>query len=208
VRTVFPLALLIFAGGCDLFASTPEIPTAEDMRLSAAASDGAFAAADEVCVGDGDISDSLARATEAGWKQFEPPDGSMMSKLRAASLEGFEYPSPEIVLLRKNENRAEVVLFQLPTLRGSEYIHHCDVIERTATQLDEGALRAWAAVPIETRQVDDSPVYFDLKGGRFASNVGGKATASYVPRGSDPRWPAEGLMISFMRSNLRPKGEN
>ncbi len=203
MRSVFPLSLLVLAAGCDLVASAADVPTAEDLRQSAAASDGAFSAADEVCVGDGDLSDTLARATDRGWREFEPAEGSMMSKLRAAYLEDGE-PRDEVVLLRKNENRAQVLLFQTNTLLGSEYIHHCEAIEQGAAGLDERALRSWAAVPIETRQVDDSPVYFDLKGGRFANNIGGKATAYYLPRSTNPRWPSEGLIVSFARSNLSP----
>lgn len=189
-----------------MFAANPGTPAAEDMQASAAARDGAFAAADEVCVGEGDISDSLARATRAGWSQFEPPQGSMMSRMKAAYLDGGDVPRPEVIFLRKNENRAEIVLFQLTTLLRSAYMHQCDVIERTAANLDEAALRSWAGDPIETRQVDNSPVYFDLRGSRFANNVGGNATAYYVPPGSGSQDFGEGLIVSFSRGS--PENQN
>mgnify|MGYP003575688803 CR=1 FL=1 len=208
VRLLLPLALCIassLVAGCERFGEpSAQVPTPEELQKSASAREGAFAAADEVCVGEGGLAESLARAIDRGWKAFEPAEGSMMSRLRQAYLEGGDVPRPDVVLLRKDRNRAQILLFQLTTLRGTRYIHNCDVIEQAAEGLDEEVLRSWAAVPVEARQIGDSPVSFDLKGGRFASNV--SASAYFVPRGGTGDWPAEGLIVSFMRSN-RPAGQ-
>ena len=157
-------------------------------------------------MGDGDITDSLARAKKAGWNQFEPLPGSMMSKLREMYSDSDDLGRGKVILLRKNQNRANILLFQKTTLTGSKYIHECNVYEEAAAGLDEKALRTWAAVPIEIRQVEDSPVYFDLVGGRFA-NSGSVSATVYFSRGSSSEVD-KGLIISLMRSNLSPKEEN
>lgn len=111
---------------------------------------------------------------------------------------------PEVIFLRKNANRAEIVMWETRTLTRSDYIFQCEVIDRNATGLDQAALEDWAKVPIEVRQTGDSPEYLDLKGGRFAEGGGGKATAFFT----DERKPNQiltGLQISNFRSSFPEK---
>lgn len=116
-------------------------------------------------------------------------------------LDGPTFDRPEVVLLRKNSNRAEIAMWESTTLSGSDYIFHCEVVEESAEGLDRAALGEWAGVPIEERQVDDSPVYYDLKGGRFADGLGGGATAYFSSNLSEFE-TLRGLIVSTVRSSF------
>ncbi len=107
--------------------------------------------------------------------------------------------------MRKNSNRAEIAMWEVKTLTGSDYLFHCEVVEENAPGLDLQALKAWAQVPIEIRQIDDSPEYHDLAGGRFAKSGGGKATA-YFASSRGPRQTLSGLIVSNFRSSFPEEG--
>ena len=187
---------------CDQPAATPD---ADDFAASASAEDGAFQAFDEACLGSGDLADVLPRVEAEGWSEFTPPEGSPLADYRELLLEGPAFDRPEFAFLRKNENRATIVLVEIRTLRGDNYIFHCEVYEEAAAGLDMAALEDWAQVPIETRQIDDSPEYQDLTGGRFRNGLGGNATAYFADQRSEYQ-PVAGLIISTDRSNMTLEG--
>ena len=180
-------------------------PSPEDLAAAATADAGAFEAFDEACLGEGDLSVSLPRAKEKGWIEFTPPAGSMMDKHREMLLDGPAFDRPEVVLLRKNSNRAQIAMWETTTLSGSDYIFQCEVVEPDAEKLDLAALKAWANVPIEERQIEDSPIYYDLMGGRFAHGGGGRATA-YFTTGNGPRETLSGLNVHTFRSSFPEEG--
>lgn len=195
-------ALLAAASSCGQ-APTPE---AADLAAAATADAGAFEAFDEACTGVGDLSESLPKAKQKGWIEFTPTDESTLDDYRKMLLDGSPLDRPEVVLLRKNSNRAEIVMWETRTLSGSDYVCNCDVLERSAPGLDLNGLKNWAKVSIEARQIDDSPEYQDLLGGRFANGAGGKATA-YFASERGPNEPLQGLVITIARSSFAPKGK-
>ncbi len=150
---------------------------------------------------------SLPRAKESGWIEFTPPSDSMMGKHREMLLDGPPFDRPEAIFLRNNFNRAEIAMWETRTLLGSDYIFHCEVVEADATELDLSALEAWAKVPIVERQIDDSPVYYDLNGGRFADGLGGDATAYFSSELSEFQ-TLRGLILSTNRSSFSDEEVN
>ncbi|MDN3645067.1 hypothetical protein QWY75_02465 [Pontixanthobacter aestiaquae] len=175
------------------------------MAIAAKADQGSFEAFDEVCLGTGDLEASLPRAKEKGWAEFSPAADSMLGKHKEMLLDGPAIDRPEVVLLRKNSNRAEIIMWETRTLSQSDYIFNCEVVEEKAPNLDLDALKEWANVPIEERQVDDSPIYYDLVGGRFADSGGGRATA-YHTTGDGPRETLSGLNVHNFRSSFPEEG--
>ena len=182
-------------------------PSEDDLASAAAAGAGAFEAFDEACLGEGDLSASVPRAEDQGWTEFTPSSDSMMGKHREMLLDGPVFDRPEVVFLRKNSNRAQIALWETRTLSGSDYIFHCEVVEADASELDLTALQEWAKTPIEERQIDDSPVYYDLKGGRFADGIGGDATAYFSSNLSEYQ-TLRGLIVSTNRSSFSEKEVN
>ncbi len=176
-------------------------PTAAELAAAADSDLGAFEAFDENCFGVGDLNASLSEAKQQGWVEFTPPADSVLEKHRDMLLDGPVFDRPEVVFLRKNSNRAQVVMWETRTLSRSDYIFHCEVVEETASTLDLAALEEWTNVPIEVRQIDDSPEYHDLVGGRFANGGGGRATA-YFTTGQGQRETLAGLIVHNFRSSF------
>ena len=182
-------------------------PSQEDLAAAAAADAGALEAFDEACLGEGDLSASLPKAKENGWVEFTPPAESMMGKHREMLRDGPAFDRPETAFLRKNSNRAEIAMWETTTLSGSDYIFECEVVEADAAELDLAALEAWAEVPIKERQIDDSPVYYDLEGGRFSDGLGGNATAYFSANTSEYQ-TLRGLIVSTNRSSFSEEEVN
>ncbi|WP_100259004.1 hypothetical protein [Qipengyuania seohaensis] len=198
---------LVVASGAIVMAScgNASTPSQADLAAAAESDKGAFEAFDEACLGKGDLSASLPVAKDNGWIEFTPAADSMMGKHREMLLDGPAFDRPEVVFLRKNANRAQIAMWETTTLSGSDYIFNCEVVEPDAQGLDLAALEAWANVPIEERQIDDSPIYYDLTGGRFADGGGGKATA-YFTSGDGPRETLTGLNLHTFRSSFPEEG--
>ena len=196
--TLLSLGLALLATAACGAAPTP---TAEELAAAAVSDQGAFEAFDESCLGVGDLSSSLSKVKEQGWIEFTPPADSMLDRHREMLLDGPAIDRPEVVFLRKNSNRAQIVMSETTTLSGSDYIFHCEVVEEKVPSLDLAALDKWAGVPIKVRQIDDSPEYHDLFGGRFANGGGGKATAYFTP-GEGPRETLAGLVVNNFRSSF------
>lgn len=128
-----------------------------------------------------------------------------MGKHKAMLLDGPVFDRPEVVLLRKDSNRAQIAMYEVRTLRGTDYILHCEVVEESAADLDLTALEEWADVPIKLRQIDDSPEYYDLTGSRFADGGGGKATA-YFSSSTGQYETLVGLIVYTVRSSFPEEG--
>ena len=120
-------------------------------------------------------------------------------------LSGGPMDRPEVVFLRKNSNRAEIVMWEVRTLSGSNYIFNCEVVEKKVKNLDLIALGEWAKVPISERQIEDSPTYQDMEGGRFANGAGGKATAYFNSKQTSGD-SLTGLIIHIVRSSFPAEG--
>ena len=205
LHRAFPHLSIAVTASLAAACSAASEPNQEDLVAAASADAGAFEAFDEACLGEGDLSASLPRAKASGWIEYTPASESMMGKHRKMLLDGPAFDRPEVVFLRKNSNRAEIAMWETTTLSGSDYIFNCEVVDATATEIDVVALKEWSDVPIDERQVDDSPVYYDLKGGRFATGGGGKATA-YFTSGTGPGETLAGLNVHTFRSSLPEEG--
>jgi hypothetical protein len=192
------LLLLTVLNGCS---ASAQQPTPKDLSLAASASAGVFEATDEVCIGDGDISASLERAVKSGWTKFEPHEGTMLSKVRDIYLDD-SLTSLEVIMLRKNENRASILLAQDSSYLSNRYMRFCDVYDENAKYLDEAALQKWAAVPLKPTMSANS---FDIEGGRFSGKQKNLTTVAFYEQ-PEGRSPVKGLVLKSLRTNSVPEG--